>query len=458
MAFQHQEQLILQVVDCAGTSKFTIVNLAECLTWSDFLVNVWNRTILSDTEFVCEAVSIALRSVNPSQKISGNEDFCLRSLGRGSDLGFLAYFSMRNILDPITHQFAPSANTSMKIRAGELIDEAFVRAEESTIWVDRKLDTFHMWEGLNFANIWEGSVRDKLAQALPRSPSAFVKHLIVKFHSAAGSVSTVAHNLSAKIIIDECRLMNWFELYAREQPRDQIGGTPLPYRVINGDTMALVMDSQTTDCWFNTQFFVENWLPLLAGMNRRTGDSQPERLRPSLEDWQSTLDFFFKQFFNSLRSKLVDRILDEAFEANWGHTEIVSRVSGLKSELSETFNDFRLSLRVFLAQKDGVSGPTAFMTFGGSHTDPLEWAEQGWYTGHVIPAFELKHFECWLTDFVIFHPLVHQHFLTLIDMVMSNVLEKAWSALKLKRALAENVNAAKVKQLGFHIETLASPR
>ena len=93
-------------------------------------------------------------------------------------------------------------------------------------------------------------------------------------------------------------------------------------------------------------------------------------LRPVLTDWQTILDVFFKLFSNSLRSKLVNKVLEEAFEAEWGHREIVSRILVLRTELKKTSGQLEEVLRGFLAHILWHIWPKDVYDVWGSCTDP----------------------------------------------------------------------------------------
>ena len=91
-SFGNHEQIIVQVVDCGGESVFSVLNLSDGLMWPDLLINLWNRAIFSQEKFVCEAVSMAIRSVNPSIKEPDFGAFALRRLSRHSDFCFFRFF------------------------------------------------------------------------------------------------------------------------------------------------------------------------------------------------------------------------------------------------------------------------------------------------------------------------------------------------------------------------------
>ena len=81
---ENHEQVIFQVIDSKGTSKFSELNLAPSLDWSDLLVSVLNMAANSHQHVVANAISCAIRSVNASSKCDPTDAFSLGEIRENS--------------------------------------------------------------------------------------------------------------------------------------------------------------------------------------------------------------------------------------------------------------------------------------------------------------------------------------------------------------------------------------
>lgn len=193
---------------------------------------------------------------------------------------------------------------------------------------------------MSFSDLSNYGVRSLLNDIISTCPKGFVKHLIIKFHSAKGSVSQVNHQDWSNMAIDKYRLMNWFSLYHQEQPIDCLGLDPLPIHIQDNDTKLLVNDGSSCEDWFSTTFFSNNWLSILSSSKRVVTDERQKMIDCKIDSWETWIDSRFKIVFLNLKSKLVDKVLDEAVSGEWDSVEIVNRIVELTKGPEVSFTLF----------------------------------------------------------------------------------------------------------------------
>ena len=429
---ENHEQVIFQVVDSKGTSKFSVLNLAPTLDWSDLLVSIINMSANSCQHVVANAITCAIRSVNASSKCAPTDAFSLGEIRADSDLCFFRFFSQSTIPSKGMLADLSLLPATFATRANELIQEAFFRAESDVNWVERKAKCFAQRHNVGFSELTKESAKTLFAESLPNVSRGYIRHVIIKLHSPVSSEKLTLH-AAHNWLADNLTLRNWFSLIHHDVVLTE--WRKMTPKARNIRSFRLIDSPVSLDKWFDSDSFFRIFLVLLAGLAR---DSQGVPLREvelSLPFFSRWVDKKLKFFLSSWKLKATLELV--RFGSPNGVSKELITVKGtqlFREALSEE-DIFLATLLKEIKDLEGPSGPTTFMDFTNWFSANASFFDIS-FKEKQIPLLPIRELELWAVRFILGHPHVRAAFKNGIHHMAARAIDKALAVIDLRRGLA----------------------
>ena len=426
------EQLVVQVVDSIGKSKFSILSLSPDTKWADFLIDVVNRTVTAQQWCIANAISCAVRSVDPSTKCLLQGPFSLDTISEDSDFCFFRFFSHEALATPRKTSGFALKSSIFGDRAKELLEGAFRHVSKSVDWTQRLAPGFQSRVSPYPVDLSELTLTQVLSTSLPEIARGHARHVIIKFHVAISSRSAFNDSEGQNIASGLFRLSNWFFLY-HQRSHNPERTHPVSIRARNIDTVKLTASEASIEAWFDRPAFVHFFLVFMAALRR---DNQGTPFR----QWFFELDFVsrwidtrLKFFLMAQKSKIMRELVRVGTSAGTPFSYITQRGILMLREALDEEALFRDTLWKDLCDLEGPFGPTTFMSFEGAFSGPLTpfRANQP-----QIPTLPLRELQVWAAHFLFSHSSVSRAFQAGVRHMSARDIDKALAVIELRKCFA----------------------
>ena len=447
------EQLVVQVVDGVGKSKFSLLCLAPTTKWSDLLISIVNRVVVAQQWCVANAITCGIRSVDPSTKCDPSGPTSLGNLTAESDFCFMRFFTQKVLSVPMRTKAFKALGSTFTGRAPELLEEAFQKVDNSVDWLSRFAPGFKTLSSPTLQDLSDGTASQLLASSLPVLARGQIRHLILKFHPAVTSPTAFNRSEALNTVAGRFRLVNWFQLYDQATHNPE-RSHPVSIRAKNIDTVKLIASDASVDSWADRGAFEHSFLVCLAALCRDTFGTPPRLWIFELDFISAWIDTRLKFFLAAKKSKIMRELVQAGTGTLFEHVTQRGVIMLRETLLEETL--FVASLLSDLADLDGPSGPTTFMDFCGRPPSLVTLPEVVLEVTQV-PSLPLRELELWSAHFLTNHSVVRESFRAGVRHISSRAIDKALAVIELKNGFAIFAQLTR-KTRDFDMGTLSHPQ